>query len=249
MKKINVIVRVTEADNISNAIVRLFKAEIEANNGVSDDAYLKDTFAEVEALSASLTTAIKADKASSNLDVADSRRDEIIRHLNAALTGYANLPIPAFQASATPLLAIMAKYKGITAESYARESSLIKSLLDDLSATDAKNAISALQGIGELVSALMTAQDEFDHANDAFNTATAQKAASASSLKKPLLALINDRIVPYLNAMKLAKPGIYGEFVSKVENEINRANQAVAKRRNKGEAEALIEDTATDESV
>ena len=122
MKKISVLVRVTEADNLSNAIVRLFKAEVEANSDVGGDGYLKDTFAEVETLAASLTTAIKADKASSNLDVADSKRDEIIRQLNAALTGYANVPIPAFQAAATPLLAIMAKYKGITAESYARES-------------------------------------------------------------------------------------------------------------------------------
>lgn len=249
MKKINVIVRVTEADNLSNAIVRLFKAEVDANSDVGGDGYLKDTFAEVEALSASLTTAIKADKASSKLDVADSRRDEIIRQLNAALTGYANVPIPAFQAAATPLLAIMAKYKGITTESYARESSLIKSLLEDLSSDDAKTAIASLQGIGELVSALTVAQNEFDQANDAFNTATSLKTESASSLKKPLLTLINDRIVPYLSAMKLAKPGIYGDFVSKVDNEINRANQAVTKRRNKGDAESVVGDTTADESV
>lgn len=249
MKKIISTVRVTEADNLSNAIVRLFKAEVDANSDVGGDAYLKDTFVEVEALSASLTTAIKADKASSNLDAADSKRDEIIRQLNAALRGYANLPIPAFQTAATLLLAIMAKYKGITAESYARESSLIKSLLEDLGSDDAKNAISALQGVGELVSALTVAQNEFDQANDAFNTATALKTESASSLKKPLLTLINDHIVPYLTAMQLAKPGIYGEFVSKVENEINRANQAVAKRRNKGDVESVVEDTATDESI
>ena len=249
MNKIISTVRVTEADNLSNAIVRLFKAEVDSNSDVGGDGYLKDTFAEIEALSASLTTAIKADKASSKLDVADSKRDEIIRHLNAALTGYANLPIPAFQDAATTLLTIMAKYKGITTESYAHESSLIKSLLEDLSSDDAKTAIASLQGIGELVSALTVAQNEFDQANDAFNTATALKTESASSLKKPLLIIINDRIVPYLNAMKLAKPAIYGDFVSKVENEINRANQAVAKRRNKGEAEAVVEDTAIDESV
>ena len=249
MKKILSIVRVTEADNLSNAIVRLFKSELDANTDVGSDAYLKDTFAETEALSASLTTTIKADKASSNLDVADSKRDEIIRQLNAALTGYANLPIPAFHAAATPLLEIMAKYKGITSESYARESSLIKSLLEDLSAADAKNAIASLQGIGELVNTLTVAQNEFDQANDAFNVATALKTESATSLKKPLLNLINDRIVPYLVAMKLAKPGIYGDFVSKVENEINRANQAVAKRRNKGDAESVLTDTTPDETV
>ena len=242
MKKINTNVRVTEADNLSNVIVRLFKVEIDANSDVGNDAYLTDAFSEVETLSAALTTAIKADKAASNLDVADSRRDEIIRQLNAALTGYANLPLPAFQTAATMLIAIMTKYKGITTESYARESSLIKSLLEDLSADDAKTAISALQGIGELVSSLSVAQDEFDQANDAYNTASATKTDSATSLKKPLLALINDRIVPYLTAMKLAKP-TYADFVSKVENEINRANQAVSKRRNKGTAESVDEES------
>lgn len=148
MKKIISTVRVTEADNLLNVLVRLFKAEVDVNSDVGGDGYLKDTFAEVDALSASLTAAIKVDKAPSNLDIADSKRDKIIRQLNAALTGYANLPIPAFQAAATLLLTIMAKYKGITTESYARESSLIKSLLEDLSSDDAKNAISALQGIG-----------------------------------------------------------------------------------------------------
>lgn len=249
MKKINVIVRVAEADNLSNAIVRLFKAEVDASTDVGGDAYLQELFAEVEGLSASLTTAIKADKTLSNLDVADSERDEIIRKLNAALTGYVNLPIPALQTAATPLLAIMTKYKGITTESYARESSLIKSLLEDLSADDAKKAISSLQGIGELVGALIVSQNEFDQTNDAFNTATALKTESASNLKKPLLAIINDRLVPYLNAMKLAKPGIYGDFILKVENEINRANQAVAKRRGKRDAESVAEDMAGDESI
>ena len=242
MKKINTNVRITEADNLSNVIVRLFKVEIDANSDVGNDSYLTDTFAEIETLSASLTTAIKADKVSSNLDVADSKRNEIIRQLNAALTGYANLPLPDFQTAAATVLAIMAKYKGITSESYARESSLIKSLLEDLNADNVKSAVSALQGVGELVSLLTVAQDEFDQANDAYITASVNKTDSATILKKPLLALINDRILPYLTAMKLAKPA-YIDFVSKVENEINRANQAVVKRRNKSVADDEAEES------
>lgn len=247
MKKIISTVRVTEADNLSNVIVRLFHAEIDANSDVGGDAYLKDTFVEAEALSSSLTTAIKADKAASNLDEADSRRDEIIQQLNAGLRGYVNLPVPAFQAAATPLLAIMAKYKGITGESYARESSLIKSLLEDLNTEDAKSAISVLQGIGDLVSALKVAQDEFDQKNDAYNAVCAVKTVSATVLKKTLITLINGRILPYMSAMKLAKPAVYAEFVSKIESEISRANHAVVKRRNKGGAEVVADDTEADE--
>ena len=237
MKKINVIVRITEADELSNVIVRLFKAEKDANSDVSNDAYLMDTFAQVEKLSSSLTTAIKADKASSNLSIVDTRRNEIIRQLNTALTGYANLPLPKLQTAAETLLAIFAKYKTIKKESYARKSSLIKSLLEDLD--DAKSAITALQGIGELVRLLTSAQTEFDQTNDAYNAASALKTASASSIKIPLLALLNDRLVPYLIAMQLAKPEIYDDFASKIENEINRANSAVSKRRNRGPAESM----------
>lgn len=243
MKKISTNVRITEADNLSNVIVRLFKVESDADSDVGNDPYLTDMFAEVERLSSALTTAINSDKASSTLDVADARRDEIIRQLKAAMTGYANLPFPALQSAATTLLAIMEKYRGITAESYARESSLIKSLLEDLSAEDAKSAISALYGIGELVDALAAAQDEFDHANDAYNAACANKTDCASSFKKPLLSFINERIIPYLTAMKLAKPTIYTEFVSKLENEITRTNLTVAKRRNRSAAETVDEDS------
>ena len=234
MKKINTSIRVTEADNLSDAIVRLFKAEGGAKTAVAADAYLTATFGEIEKLSAAITSAIKTDKASSTLDEADAKRDEIIKQLNAALTGYANLPIPAFKNAAAVLLAITAKYKGIASESYARESSLISSLLEDLDADAAKEAISALQGVGDLVSALATAQDEFNKANDAYNAASANKSESATSLKKSLLAAINDKLVPYLTAMNLANKAAYGDFVGKIENEIARANAAVAKRSKSG---------------
>ena len=233
MKKVRVNVRITEIDALSDAIVRIYQSLAEDSAVVADN-YLKEVFAEIESYSAKITTAIKTDKASSTLDEADAKRDEIIKQLNAALTGYANLPIPAFQTAAAALLTITAKYKGIASESYARESSLISSLLEDLSADGAKEAIGALQGVGDLVSALATAQDEFNKANDAYNAASAAKSESATSLKKPLLAAINDKLVPYLTAMNLANKAAYGDFVGKVENEIVRANAAVTKRSKSG---------------
>ena len=240
MTKVKYNVRNTEADSLSDAIVRIYQS-LAADSAVASDAYLKEVMTEVESRSAAITTAIKTDKASSTLDEADAKRDEIIKQLNAALTGYANLPIPAFQTAAASLLAITAKYKGIASESYARESSLISSLLEDLGADSAKEAISALQGVGDLVSALTTAQDEFNKTNDAYNAASANKSKSATSLKKPLLSAINDKLVPYLTAMALANKATYGDFVSKVENEITRANAAVAKRSKSGAT-----DTASD---
>ena len=233
MKKAKTTARVTEIDNLSDAIVRIYKS-LEESSPVLSDGYLKEVMTEVEKYSVSITTAIKSDKASSNLDVVDAKRDEILRQIFAALSGYAALPIPALKSSAETLIAITAKYKGIANESYARESSLISSLLEDLGADEAKEAIGALQGVGDLVSALATAQDEFNKANDAYNAATAAKSESATSLKKPLLYAINDKLVPYLTAMNLSNAAAYGDFVSKVENEITRTNAAVAKRSKSG---------------
>lgn len=229
MKKCMTAVRVTEIDSLSDSLVRIYKA-LAADSTVSADAYLKEVFAEIERISASITTAIKADKTASTLDEADTRRDEIIRQLTAAIAGYAALPIPAFKTAAETLTAITAKYKGITGASYAQESSLISSLLEDLNADSAKEAVSALQGVGDLVTSLETAQDKFNKANDAYNAAGANKGESATSLKKPLLSAINDKLVPYLTAMNLANKASYGDFASKVENEITRANAVVTKR-------------------
>ena len=194
MKKIRVTARITEVSNLSTVIVRLFKAEIDANSDAGNDAFLIDTFAQLEKLSTNLISAIKTDKILSNLDVADSERDELFRELSAALTGYASLPFPDYQQAASPLLSIMEKYRGLPTENYASESALLKSLLEDFSTPDAKAAISLLHGIDELIRLLTYAQDKFDQTNDEYNAACINKTDSATSLKKEILSLISDRL-------------------------------------------------------
>ncbi|MDE5898310.1 MAG: hypothetical protein K2H09_03475 [Treponemataceae bacterium] len=53
---------------------------------------------------------------------------------------------------------------------------------------------------------------------------------SASSLKKLLVGVINDKLVPYLSAMALANASVYSRFAAKAEEEISRANETVARR-------------------
>lgn len=231
MKKIRVTARITEVSNLATVIVRLFKAEIDANSDIGNDAFLIDAFAQLEKLSTNLISAIKTDKILSNLDVADSERDELFRQLNAAVTGYANLPFPDYQQAAATLLSILDKYKRLPSENYASESALIKSLLEDLSAPNAKSAISLLYGIDELIRLLTYAQEKFDQTNDAYNAAAANKTDSATNLKKTACSLINDRLIPYLSAMRIAKPA-FSDFCAKLENEVNRANLTVTKRQN-----------------
>lgn len=226
MKKIRTTVRVTELDTISDIIIRLYKAD----SGIAGDDYLKSTMAEIESLSERITIAIKADKIASTLDEADVKRDEIIRSLGTLLNGYAVIPIAEKKAAAEKLLAVFDKYKGITAESYANESSFIESMLKDYAASELADSIKALDGVGSYISDLRTAQDEFNKANDEFTASNVSKNESASALKKPLLSAINDKLVAYLTAMNLVNASVYGDFVSKAESEIEKMNNSVAKR-------------------
>ena len=226
MKKIRTTVRVTELDTISDVLLRLYKAD----SSIASDDYLKSTMAEIESLSERITIAIKADKIASTLDEADVKRDEIIRSLGTLLNGYAVIPIAEKKAAAEKLLAVFDKYKGITAESYANESSFIESMLKDYAASELADSIKALDGVGSYITDLRAAQDEFNKANDEFTAANVNKGESATALKKPLLSAINDKLVAYLTAMNLVNTAVYGDFVSKAEAEIEKMNNSVAKR-------------------
>ena len=184
---------------------------------------------EVEKLSAEITTAIKKDKVSASLDEADIARDEIIRNLGDALTGYAAIPVAAKKAAAQKLLSTFGKYgKQITSKNYAEESSLIESLLEDFAADSLKTDVAALAGVGDLLDSLRSAQDSFNKANDEYTAANVGKGESATSVKKTLLTALNYKLVPYLTAVGALDS--YKAFVSKCEAEITKANVTVSTR-------------------
>ena len=229
MNKIISKIRVAELDTLSDILVRLYKDSSAAENSVSKDANLSGIMEEVEKLSAEITTAIKSDRVSSTLDEADIARDEIIRNLGDALTGYAAIPIEAKKSAAQNLLSVFSKYgKQITQKNFAEESSLIESLLEDFGAESLKTDVAALDGVGELVSELRTAQDSFNKANDDFTNASVNRGESATSVKKSLISVLNDKLVPYLSAVSPLAD--YKDFASKCEAEITKANATVANR-------------------
>ncbi len=233
MFKVNSSLKNTELDGLSDTLVRLYKA----NEAAAKDAFVAATMAEIEKLSADITTAILQDKAVSTLEAADTGRDKAITALGKALTGYAALPLAAKQTAAAPLLAVYEKYSkaGITKASYISESSMVESMLEDFSAAPLAAHIAALEGVSEAIAAIRSAQDAFTSANDTYVAANKSKGASASSVKKPLLAAINEKLVPYLNAMQIAQNENCAAFAAGVETEIARVNEAVAKRSKKAE--------------
>lgn len=232
MKKLISRARVTEVDGLSDALVRIYKA----NEAAAGDAFVKSAMAELERLSAEITTAILQDKTLSNLDAADAVRDEAIKNLGAVLAGYAVFPAEEKRTAAAPLKAIYDKYAkaGITNASYVSESSMIESMLEDFASADAKKAISALEGTEALIKAVRDAENAFAAASDAYVQANASKGASATSLKKPLISVINDKLVPYLTAMQIANSESLAGFIAGCEAEIDRVNDMVTRRGKKG---------------
>lgn len=229
MNKVKTAIRVAELDTLSDVLVRLYKDSSGGESAISKDANLSLIMADVERLSAEITTAIKSDRVSSTLDEADIARDEIIRNIGDALTGYAAIPVAAKKSAAQNLLSVFNKYgKQITQKNFAEESSLIESLLEDFGAENLSSDITALDGVGELVSELRTAQDSFNKANDDFTNASVNRGESATSVKKSLISVLNDKLVPYLSAV--APLADYKDFVSKCEAEITKANATVSKR-------------------
>lgn len=224
MNKVISKVRVTEVDGLSDALVRLYKAD----EGVSSDVFLKSVMDEIEKLSVSITTAIKQDKVLSNLEEADGVRDEAVKNLSMLLDGYSVFPVAAKKEAALKLKSIFDKYgKSITTTNYVSESSLIESLLEDFSKEE---AVSLLDGIKEILEQIRSAQDAFVKASDEYNAASTVKTESASSLKKPLLSLINDKLIPYITAMQMANSVVYADFATKAEGEVKRVNEIISRR-------------------
>lgn len=225
MNKVISKVRVTEVDGLSDALVRLYKAD----EGVSSDVFLKSVMDEIEKLSVSITTAIKQDKVLSNLEEADGVRDEAVKNLLTLLDGYSVFPVAAKKEAAQKLKTVFDKYrKSIITANYVSESSLIESLLEDFSKEE--ETVSLLDGIKEILEQIRSAQDSFVKASDEYNAASTVKTESASSLKKPLLSAINDKLIPYITAMKMANSAVYADFATKAEGEIKRVNEIVLRR-------------------
>lgn len=223
-------VRTTELDALSDAMEREYKLACgDGSSAVAKDVVLKAQFAQLADLSARNTTAIKQDTVVSTLDEADGRRDAVTRDLFTLAGGYTASPFAEVKAAAADVCAVLEKYgRGMTSKNYADQTALTESLLEDMGAERIAAQIKSLSGVAELVATLREAQDAFAAAHDGYIKAKAGKGESASSLKKPIVSLVNDGIVPYLNIVA-AMDG-YADFVAAIAGNVRSTNDTVSRR-------------------
>jgi len=230
--------RTTEVNTVSDNLIMAYKKQVWEN-----DAYLVSTFGKLQTESDLLRTAINRSRAESILDTKDVIRDEKVKALNYLLLGSIHHPSAIIKSSGEKLSAEFTKYGlKMIHESYAIESSLIESLLQDFSAPELKPDIKAISGCAEVIDELRAAQDDFKTANFTWEEEKAKDGLteSATKIKKEVLSIINDKIVVYLKAMELANQEVYGELAQTISQIIGGMNEAV-KRRAKKEEEVAIE--------
>lgn len=225
--------RVTEVDAGTSRIIGAYQ-----NTGLSSDPHLVTIFTVLIALLASLTAAIRRTKTESDLEEKDEVRDDKIRALYYMVLGFLHHPDAAIKAAAQMVEKVFDKYGlAITGESYATESSLISSLLDDLSKPKLQEAISLLSGLAIIVSELDAAQSDFEQARIAYEQEKAHEGTeeNATKLKAEVLNQINGKLVIYMRAMEQVDEATYGAFARTVAEIINDNNEVVKKRSKKPE--------------
>lgn len=225
--------RVSEVDATSMRIIGAYK-----NTSLRTDVHLAVMFTALEPLSVSLSASINRLKAESNLEEKDEERDEPLRSLFYLVAGFLHHPDAAIRAAAEKVNAVIERYgMGITKESYAIESSLITSMLTDLSSPEMQEAIALLSGCAEIIAALQSAQTAFETARIAYEEEKAQESTeqTASEIKVEVLKLVNEKIVIYLRAMEVVDVETFGTFARTVAEIIADNNEVVRKRLNKTE--------------
>ncbi|WP_297100181.1 DUF6261 family protein [uncultured Draconibacterium sp.] len=225
--------RVSEVDATSMRIIGAYK-----NTSLRSDVHLAAMFTALEPLSVSLSASINRIKAESNLEEKDEERDEPLRSLFYLVAGFLHHPDAAIRAAAEKVNAVIERYgMGITKESYAIESSLITSMLTDLSSPEMQEAIALLSGCAEIIAALQAAQTAFETARIAYEEEKAQESTeqTASEIKVEVLKLVNEKIVIYLRAMEVVDVETFGTFARTVAEIIVDNNEVVRKRLNKTE--------------
>lgn len=225
--------RITEVDAACMRIIGAYK-----NTTLRTDVHLVAMFSALEPLSVSLSASINRLTAESNLEEKDEERDEPLRSLFYLVAGFLHHPDAAIRAAAEKVNAVIERYgMGITKESYAVESSLVTSMLNDLAAADLQEAIALLSGCAEIIAALQLAQTAFEAARIAYEEEKAEDSTehSASEIKVEVLKLVNEKIVVYLRAMEVVDVETFGAFARTVAEIISDNNLAVRKRLNKTE--------------
>lgn len=232
MDKLNSKIQNAELDGLVASLGDAYKSDKKAQK----NKFVNTQMTELDKKHVLMNGAILSDKRPSTLQKLDAARDEKFMNAKKLSDAYAVFPIAEKQALNAPLKALFDKYAkaNITTLIYKAESSLIASFKTDVQPY-AEN-IAGLEGMKEALDAFFAAEDAFLAENKLYVQSLDAKMPSASSYRKPILDIINEKLVIYLWAMLLEENEDLSAFATFFANEIARTNAAIVKRTAKAAA-------------
>ncbi len=230
--------RTTEVDAVCTRIIAAFESSL-----LKNDDYLTSIVPQLKLLSVKLNEAVKRIKSESELEDKDHLRDEAVRCYYYLISGLAHHPDEAIKASAQKLLNVFNNYGlEIISKSYGIETSLINSLLLEISKPENVENVNLLSGVAECIENIKTTQNDFEtsYLNYEKEKAKGIEKESASDIKKESLRIINGVLITYLNGMIAVNKTTYGEFAQVISQIIANNNSGVKKRSKSVVTEEVI---------
>lgn len=232
ISKISSEIRIADMADLAGTMIR------ELDQSAIDDAHLAALQSAIEPLSTKLVKAINKDKAESDLERFDAARDEVYRSLLYLCKGYLHHPDKTVSAAARGVDAIIDKYGFKLVEAaYSAQSALLDSFMADMSRPSIAAHVDLLPGVKALLEQLAGQQDGFKAAEALWVQARSAQNAdeSATSIKKELLKLLNNKLVVYLRAMYQVNPEPYNELIAKIALLIDQANALIKRRHSRAD--------------
>ena len=195
------------------------------------DEYLKNDTDSFSDSVKKFSEAMKKSRISSQLEALDIKRDLYIRNLGDILTGYMAMPFADKVEAAKQKFAVFSKHggKAIARLPVAKETAILDSLTDELDTL--KDLNETLSGVGETEKLLKDAQNEYKAEVLKYNDliSDSKEEVPACSMKKPMLSLLNEQILPYVQAMATTRKGDYDALMRKLDTLIANANTLAPK--------------------
>ena len=220
--------RNTEASDVLVKLINAFNTST-----LTEDPHLIVIFEELQSKSTQILAAIKYSKAESKLEAADLLRDNKLRGLFFGVKSALYNSTLETRTAAEKLDKILGNYTlDIIDDSYASESSLLRSLLNDLAKPEQADAIALVPGCAMAIAQLQAAQDAFTATSDTFEKDKSHdaKQLSATVLKKQIVSYVNLKLVKYLNGMQAVNDAQYGALTNNIAQIIADNNRQVRKR-------------------
>lgn len=226
----------TRNAEVNTTATRLLNAL--SNYDFSADPYLTAQIAALNGNNELMKQALNESTARSLLAPLDEKRDTSFRAIYYEVQAKTLWPDATVKGAASIIMTELERY-GLetTGLSYGEESATINALLEDFKKPQVADALEKIPGLNTLI--LQLEKDQNDFATAFLKTmgdkADAKQVASATSLRKTLVKLINDGLVVYLNAMAIAQPATYKACASLIAEIIEENNRKVRNRRKEKE--------------